>query len=169
MMELSTLTSKEPVKEVAQEGCDLEDKRNSLLLQPATKTRHLKKDKLTVFYTSEEVQKLTNRTEGYYTDASELLYGDSYDTTKEQLDKQGKRRVWTWAEDEFLRKNYKHLSDSTIGMALNIPSRVVYHRRQALGLLKAKAYVDIPVIIWHNREDYDTDCKKFKLTKARGV
>lgn len=151
------------------ENSYVEDKRNALLLQPATKTRHLKKDKLLTFYTPEEVQKLTNHTEGYYTDASELLYGEAYDNLKEELQQEGKRRVWTWAEDEFLRKNYKHLSDSTIGLALNIPSRVVYHRRQALGLLKARAYVDIPVIIWHNREDYEKDCKEFKLTKARGV
>ena len=96
------------------------------------------------------------------------LYADNYKKLKEKLKEEGKKRVFTFAEDEFIRKN-RHLSNNYIGLGLKLPASVIKSRRQILGLVrtkKEKQEVKPVLIIWNNRETYDTDCAKYNLTKA---
>ena len=133
-----------------------------VLTKDVRTTRHLNPDNLRKYYTDDEVSDITKDTSGEYTALSDVKYQDELTNQKR------KPHVWTLAEDEFIRKNYKHLSDNTIGLALNIPGRMVKFRRQRLQLFKGQVKELNKIIVWCNRTDFDTVCQEQLLTKSRG-
>ena len=126
-------------------------------------TRHLKASNLKELYSEEELQDILKGTSGAYESLSDTKYADELSSTKRLA------HVWTKAEDDFIRKNYMHLSDNTIGLALNVPGRLVRTRRNALKLSKGQVKELSKVIVWCMRSDFDTVCEEYNLTKLRGA
>lgn len=94
----------------------------------------------------------------------ELLF--LFDEQEKRAKKRKLLRKWSPEEDEFLRSTYMYLSDRTIALALNKPISIVRARRKTLKLYKHQT-VELEVIIWHNRENFEEDMKQMRLTKAR--
>ena len=140
-----------------------------VLNSSAITTRHLKRDELKEWYTEDEVDTLLHDTDTLSPTLSDIRYEDAFNEFLAECKENNSRRIWTVAEDDFIRRNYKHLSDSTIALALNIPSQNVIDRRMYLKLEKGQrtSEYEIPLIVWADRNKFDEDCKKFHLTKAR--
>lgn len=145
----------------------LEELQGKLFTSDVRTTRHLTQAKLEGIHSQsgaspEDIEELTKKYAGEYTDLSEELY-------KDELDKQKvTQHIWTYAEDEFIKKNYMHLSDNVIGLALNVPSRLVAKRRSRLNCFKGQVKELNKVIIWCDRANFELDCQEQQLTKARG-
>ncbi len=125
-------------------------------------SRHLQTEMFTDMYTEEEFLNITKNLRGTYESLSETKFA-------EELEKQKiVSHTWTLAEDDFIKKNYLHLSDNTIGLALNVPARMVKYRRNCLGLTKGTVKNLNKVIVWAKRDDFQEVCSKYELTKLRG-
>lgn len=131
-------------------------------LLDARKSRHLKVSDMKDAYSEEELEEMLKNGRGPYTATSDIKYAIELERQKVVS------HTWTLVEDEFIRKNYQHLSDNTIGMALNVPGRMVKYRRKCLGLSKGLVKTLHKVIVWCKREDFDWACNNYELTKTRG-
>ena len=151
--------------------------KEELLRKPATSTRYIKRANLLLQYSEAEAKLLLQRSRIYrdfvntsFIDSSTIAFAEEFKKRKIEQAHQKKKHCFTVAEDDFITRNYKHLSDNTIGLALNIPSKSIKFRRKMLNLVKyninSKGVSE--VIIWNNRSTFEEDCKKFNLTKARG-
>lgn len=142
------------------------DYKTEVLSKDVRTTRHLTTESLVQLYeqegAAEVLPEMLKRTSGDYIAHSDVKYAEEGEKQKVV------RHVWTKAEDDFIRKNYMHLSDNTIGLALNIPGRMVMSRRQRLKLYKGQVKELNKVIVWCKRTDFDEVCQQFELTKARG-
>lgn len=140
--------------------------KTEVLTKDVRTTRHLTTESLIQLYeqegAAEVLPEMLKRTSGEYVAHSDVKYAEEVEKQKVV------RHVWTKAEDDFIRKNYMHLSDNTIGLALNIPGRMVMSRRQRLKLYKGHVKELNKVIVWCKRTDFDEVCQQFELTKARG-
>ena len=140
------------------------------ILNANTKSqRSLKRDNLKAWYTEEELKDIIRYEYPDYVSPptlSDIKYREPFETMREEAKKANMLHKWTPEEDAFLTACYKYLSDSTIGLALNIPAYYVSSRRKVLKLSKQVA-LDIEVIVWSNRENFEGDMKKERLTKAR--
>jgi hypothetical protein len=144
----------------------LAEYKEELLTKDVRTTRHLTTEALVQRYeqegASEVLPEMLKKTSGEYVSHSDVKYAEEIEKQK------SKKHVWTFAEDEFIRKNYQHLSDNTIGLALNLPGRMIMSRRQRLKLYKGQVKELNKVIVWCKRTDFDEICQQFELTKARG-
>lgn len=135
-------------------------------------TRRFTKDYFTWWYDDSSLKDILSPAKGKWVAQSELLYS-GFDVAKENAKRNNKKHQWTWAEDEFIRGNYKYLSDNVIGLGLNIPGRWVKLRRLALGLSKGVTNGRIQdaetykVVIWCERSMYDSDVSARGITKQR--
>ena len=141
------------------------------LFQLNTKARrNLSMKDLKQWYTSEELDKLGFKV--YPENRTPLLcnikYQDNYEKLRAIAAKQEPKLLvrWTPKEDDFLRATYAYLSDQTIALALNMPDYAIKLRRATLGLLKDYR-VNLDVVVWCNRDNYEEDMLKESLTKAR--
>lgn len=130
--------------------------------------RSFDKEYFSQFYTAEELGDILVKRENCYVYASDIQYDTVFSDAKKEARKKNKVHKWTYAEDKFLKLNYLHLSDNLIGLALNVPARIIYYRRRTLGLKKGNIMTS-NVIVWCNRENFEQDCEKYQLTKVREV
>lgn len=121
-------------------------------------SRHYTKEHFEGYY-NESLDDMLKVSNGSWSEQSETLYGNNI----EELSKNNKRHKWTWVEDEFIRNNYKYLSDNVIGLAINVPGRLVKLRRLRLGLKKTQLKESYKVVIWCNRLDYEKDLEDYSL------
>jgi len=101
-------------------------------------------------------------------DLGEEQYGERFLEQKAEAKAASPERMRKWSPEEnaFLKASYMYVSDNVIALALNIPAKSVRARRRRLGLIKT-THVQLEVIVWCNREDFEDDVQKFHLTKAR--
>lgn len=132
-----------------------------------TQARNLQQEDLRAWYTEEELNTLLNISlSKHYVYLSDTKYLKSFYDRKAKEEKKNRRHKWTYAEDSFLKANYKYLSDNTIGLALNVPAKSVSYRRRTLGLTKG-VQMNTTIIVWCNRDSFEEDCEKQTLTKLR--
>lgn len=112
-----------------------------------------KKDYFTWWYSEDALIDMLKPSGGKWIAQSEFLYDSIYAEAK----KNNKRHQWTYVEDLFIKNNYLYLSDNVIGLALNVPGRIVKLRRLVLGLKKVELKDQYKVIVWCNREDFKDD------------
>ena len=91
-----------------------------------------------------------------------LRYFSEHEELILQAKKREKKHAWSDEEVEFLKQNWKYLSDNTIALALNISVGTVGSKRRKLGLYKYKdtkhtAWQYCPHMIWHDRANYAKD------------
>lgn len=140
---------------------------------PLRTKRTLKLSRLAPAYTPEEIAKLTRKTYTY--DAVPTLSHERWAepfaelTRNAHAAKPKKIRKWSPEEDAFLRATYLYLTDSIVALALNIPANIVLARRKVLKLSKTQQAIHTPleVIVWCERENFERDCAKTSLMKAR--
>jgi len=127
--------------------------------------RNLKAEDLQKLYTEEELDQILD----YKPDRSDSWYGQ-LQLLKQHASKAKprQRRRWSHIEDKFLYDTYRYLPDSSIALALNIPKREVSRHRIALKLAKTAKADAGDFVVWHYRDDFETDIEKYQLTKARG-
>jgi hypothetical protein len=123
----------------------------------ARSTKFYKKDYFTWWYDDNALVDLLKPANGKWIAQSELLYDAIYEDAK----RNNKRHKWTYVEDVFIKSNYLYLSDNVIGLALNIPGRIVKLRRLALGLKKVVLKDSYKVIVWCDRKDYESDLQEY--------
>lgn len=119
-----------------------------------TSTVHYKKDYFKWWYDADALGNILAPAKGTWVAQSDVLWNIFLEIQKD-LQKVNKVHKWTWAEDEFIRHNYRLLSDNIIGLALNIPGRIVKLRRLRLGLKKIQPKDTYKVVIWCERSDYE--------------
>lgn len=124
--------------------------------------RYVKKDYFTWWYSDDSLSNILKPANGQWTAQSEIVHAMFY-IKQEEAKKDNKRHDWTYVEDKFLKDNYMYLSDNVIGLALNIPGRIVKIRRMHLGLKKKVLKDDYKVIVWCERNAYEEDVKKYNL------
>lgn len=126
-----------------------------------TSTKFYKKDYFKWWYDEDALSNILAPANGTWIAQSDILYGIFLEIQKD-LNAKNKKHLWTWAEDEFLRANYLYLSDNVIGLALNIPSRIVKLRRLKLGLKKNVLKDAYKVVIWCERSDYEKHIQTYE-------
>jgi len=127
--------------------------------------RNLSKDKLMRFYSEEELRTILRTTSPQKSPPTlaDHQWEEIFELRAQQEDQYHK---WTPIEDKFIRDTYMYLTDTTIALALNVPTRAVYARRKTLDLHK-RCPDHHRILIWHARDDFEEDCKQHRLTKAR--
>jgi len=143
---------------------------SSEILELNTKAqRNLKRNKLARSYTEEELNELV-KIYSYPSnpDVSQIRWTDKFNELREAGNSCSPRKIRKWSpeEDKFLRNTYMYLTDTTIALALNIPSNIVLARRKYLGLRK-KQVNDLEVMVWCERDNFEEDLRKTTLLKAR--
>ena len=135
--------------------------------------RNLTEKSLEHKYTDKELEalRLVEDKSKYITDARDLgavQYGERFEEQKLQASEEQppRQRKWSPEEDAFLTASYMYISDNTIALALNIPSKSIKARRKMLGLTKTLTR-DLDLLIWCRRDDFEKDVKELHLTKAR--
>jgi len=132
--------------------------------------RNFSKDKLAHLYSDEEVDAITLK--NYYYDekptTSHIRWYASFEklTAAAHSAKPRKLRKWSPEEDAFIRATYMYLTDSTIGLALNIPANIVLARRKVLELTKNLSN-NLETLIWCERDNFEEDIRSARLLKAR--
>ena len=127
--------------------------------------RALKKDDLQALYTTEELYELLGHTpdpSDTWIGLSTLLKGRARSANPKE------RRRWSHVEDKFLYDTYMYLPDTSIALALNIPSYEVHRHRVGLKLRKIPEAKKGVFVVWHNRENFEQDMELYGLTKSRG-
>ena len=127
--------------------------------------RCLKKEELQNLYTEEELYTLLGRTP----DVADSWAGQ-FQLLKRNANsaKPRQRRRWSHVEDKFLYDTYMYLPDSSIALALNIPTSEVHRHRTGLKLAKTPKADKGVFIVWHNRDNFEEDMQKYQLSKSRG-
>jgi KaiC/GvpD/RAD55 family RecA-like ATPase len=127
--------------------------------------RALKSKDLQDMYTEDELSAILNQYNRDKPSGFEPFYGMLKEVAKQPGPRL--RRRWSPIEDTFLYDTYEYITDATIALALNIPEYEVRRHRVALGLEKFKGTTHY--VVWHNRENFDTDMEKYQLNKARSI
>jgi hypothetical protein len=120
----------------------------------------------TNWVTEAEYQELVQKSNNYKP-ISNLRYIDSYKAWRDHLKRQYKRHRWSDDEIQFLKDNYKYLSDNVIGLALNISAQHIRSKRNTLGLKKERNAEQSHVVVWCKRDDFEKDIAEKGLLKAR--
>lgn len=128
-------------------------------------TKHYKQENFKWWYTENELSNILVPARGEWVSQSDVLC-TPFEDALQDAKSTNKRHKWTWIEDEFLLSNYKYLSDNVIGLALNIPGRIVKLRRMSLGLKKGIIPDTYKVIVWCNRDYFEDDVKNYNLIGA---
>ena len=142
--------------------------KEELLRSAGTKVRYLKKEDLMLKFSDEELNALLYEPHNVYNSSADALFLENYKQRQLNNAQKYRRTSFTVAEDDFIKKSYKHLSDNTLALALHLPSKAIKSRRNTLGLVKQNVNTNkySTVIIWNNRGTFEQDCKKFNLTKS---
>lgn len=143
---------------------------NSELSKLNTKgRRYLKKERLALRYSPEEMQELL-KSYSYDVpiDVSQMRWSARFDELTKAARSHSPRLIRRWSpeEDAFLRDTYMYLTDHAIALALNIPSNIVLSRRKVLKLSKSYSN-NLEVIVWCERDSFVEDVEKRHLLKAR--
>lgn len=154
--------------------------KDELLRSAGTKLRYLKKEQLALKFGEDELNQLLFEPHNVYHSTADALFSENYKKRRELQDSAKKwcktekdgtktrKTVFTVAEDDFIKKSYKHLSDNTIALALEVPSKAIRSRRTTLKLRKLRINTNKygSVIVWNNRGTFEQDCLKYGLTKS---
>lgn len=123
------------------------------LLAPSLTTRNLTNTRVKQWYTEDEIKGWL-RVWGF----SDTRYTGPFNKLVKRMKKKKRHFRFSEQDDLFIRKNYKYLSDNTIGLALNVPPHRVYDRRMKLGLYKKSSInTRTVIVIWDKRSMYEED------------
>jgi len=124
--------------------------------------RNLKLNTLQDLYTDEELEKLLT-----HPPERPDTWIPIYQLQRQTAERLRYRRRWSYEEDTFLYDTYEYLTDAAIALALNVPETEVLRHRSALGLKKVTHACHY--VVWHARDNFEDDMKKYQLNKARGI
>jgi hypothetical protein len=122
------------------------------------------------WYTQEELDALGIKK--YPANRKDMLcdtkYSARFSDLKAQAKELDKPKIHRWSpkEDAFLRATHAFISNKVIALALNVPYSTVQRRLDVLKLVKP-VKLDLEVIVWAERNNFERDMQREVLTKAR--
>lgn len=137
---------------------------SAVLLAPVTSQRRLTYARVSKWYTKEEREALTST---YKPQSDDTRFAEDFNKLEKAQRKKRMIHRFSALEDEFIRKNYKHLPDKVIALALNLPVNKILSRRHILGLKKVRTSANTVLVVWNNRDKFEEDVKNKNLTLLR--
>lgn len=137
---------------------------SAVLLAPVSTQRDLTLSRVLKWHTEDTIPFIVDRVQ-YNQLGSSSKFKHKFKEKELQERLANRTHRWTELEDNFLKNNYKYLSDNTVALALSIPANRVQNRRSFLGLRKdAQPKEDTLVIVWDNRNKFEVDLETEGLT-----